>query len=151
MKIFSNFFKLGSAVLIFFLILSAVSVGFAESTHAAESLDFPKDKTEAEIEKEVNDFIAEQEEKKEKKNDEDEITTTATDPFSQCVANKVSAEYAEILKFAAVSTAFNHPSWANFKKAAKELVNKGFKGSVVGIAYNLFTAYEECQGAGQIA
>lgn len=137
--------KLGNISLIFFLILGFVSIGFTESTYAAESVDPTEGKTEKEIEKEVNDFIAEQEQ------NENEIAPAAADPHSQCVANTVAAEYGDIMKFTAVSAAFSNPSWANFKKAAKQLAKKGFKGSIVGIAYNLFTAYEKCQGAGTVA
>lgn len=116
----------------------------------AINTDLTNGKTEEEIEKEVNDYLAKLEKLKGGK-DEIKIGTTAADPFSRCVAANVSAAYADALKFAAVSAAFSNPSWANFKKAAKELITKGFKGSVVGIAYNLFTAYQKCQGAGSIA
>lgn len=102
-------------------------------------------KTEEEIEQEVNAFAEEY-----KKSQQNQISAAATNRQVQCMANHIGSSYAETFSTALIVSLFDNPSWANFKKAAKQMVKAGAKANVIGLSYELFKALKACQGAGQI-
>ncbi len=105
-------------------------------------------KTEEEIEQEVNAFAEEY--KKSQQNQDSTISTAATDPQVQCMANQIASSYADTFSTALIVSLFDNPSWANFKKAAKQMIKAGAKANIIGLSYELFKALKACQGAGGI-
>ncbi|WP_031545163.1 hypothetical protein [Salinicoccus luteus] len=139
--LFVSEFTLKSRI-VFALILSSISVGFLQLAQAnTDSLD------EEAIEKEVNayaeEYVKSQATEKKMLKDPGFQTQNAQ---ADCMAAYLGASYSQAVLIGALATFHDNPNWANFKKAAVKMINNGAKGTIVGVAYQIYKAHQSCSG-----